>query len=284
MNNNKQYFVYLTINLINNKKYIGYHCGYENDTYLGSGTLFKKAIIKYGKNNFKRIILEVYPNEEAAKQGEKIWIKKYNAVSSDEFYNLAEGGEGNGTILQKWLKSHPEESKKFKKKAGISAKQWQQKNPQQAKNNIQKAVIASQEWYKEHPEQRLKNYEAIKKWNDEHPEERKKINQENAIKANEWYAQHPEARAKWHQAALDGFNKWKQEHPEKLQEKINNTIEKQGMKIRCITTGIEFRSQGEAARFYGMTSTSHLSACLKGKRKHAGKLSDGTKLAWEKII
>lgn len=40
----KQYFIYLTTNLLNGMKYIGYHYGYENDSYLGSGTYILKAI------------------------------------------------------------------------------------------------------------------------------------------------------------------------------------------------------------------------------------------------
>ena len=279
----KQYFVYLTTNLINNHKYIGYHYGFENDNYLGSGKILNIAIKKYGRENFKREILQVYPDEITAKQGEKDWIKKYNAINSSEFYNIAEGGEGNSKVLIQWMLEHPEEGQKFKELAWEASKKWQENNPEKVKINILKAQKASQEWYQKHPEQRIKNYEAIKKWNEDNPELRLQMNKQNALKANEWYTQHPEARKKQHQAAMDGYYKWKQEHPEKLERKINNTIESQGMKIRCITTGLEFRSQGEAARFYGMSSTAHLSACLNGKRKHAGKLPDGTKLAWEKI-
>lgn len=48
----KQYFIYETTNLKNGKKYIGKHYGELNDSYLGSGTLLKKAIEKYGKESF----------------------------------------------------------------------------------------------------------------------------------------------------------------------------------------------------------------------------------------
>lgn len=41
---NKQYFIYITTNLINNKKYIGMHYGFSDDNYLGSGSQFLKAI------------------------------------------------------------------------------------------------------------------------------------------------------------------------------------------------------------------------------------------------
>ena len=51
-------FIYLTTNVINGKQYIGSHNGEINDSYLGSGKLLIKSIKKYGKENFKRIILE----------------------------------------------------------------------------------------------------------------------------------------------------------------------------------------------------------------------------------
>lgn len=51
------YYIYMTTNLINGKKYIGQHKGKVNDSYLGSGTTITKAIQKYGKENFKKDIL-----------------------------------------------------------------------------------------------------------------------------------------------------------------------------------------------------------------------------------
>lgn len=35
----KQYYVYMTTNLLNGKKYIGMHYGELDDNYLGSGFL-----------------------------------------------------------------------------------------------------------------------------------------------------------------------------------------------------------------------------------------------------
>lgn len=50
-------FIYKTINLITSKIYIGQHNGsYKN--YLGSGVYLNRAIKKYGRNNFKKEIIE----------------------------------------------------------------------------------------------------------------------------------------------------------------------------------------------------------------------------------
>ena len=58
------YIIYITINLIDNKKYYGVHksSNLEKDVYLGSGYLLKLAIKKYGRENFKRENLFNYYN------------------------------------------------------------------------------------------------------------------------------------------------------------------------------------------------------------------------------
>lgn len=88
----KQYYVYLTTNLINNKKYIGQHYGELDDSYIGSGNIFKKAVNKYGRNNFKKEILEICNTYEEVNYAERKWIEQYDAVKKDEFYNIAQGG------------------------------------------------------------------------------------------------------------------------------------------------------------------------------------------------
>lgn len=94
-----EYFIYLTINLINNKKYVGKHYGSLEDNYLGSGSILKNAIKKYGKENFKREILEIVNSEKELDIAEKKWIKFFNADDKNNlnFYNLHEGGTGGNT-------------------------------------------------------------------------------------------------------------------------------------------------------------------------------------------
>lgn len=79
-------------------KYIGKHYGELDDSYLGSGKLLKRAITKYGKDNFTKSILFVSKNEEENCNKEKEYISLYNATTNPLFYNIHEGGMGGNTI------------------------------------------------------------------------------------------------------------------------------------------------------------------------------------------
>lgn len=87
-------YIYETTNLINGKKYIGQHKGEYDLEYYGSGILLRRALEKYGKENFSIRIIEKCDSKEQLNDREKYWIQYYNASESDEFYNIAYGGEG----------------------------------------------------------------------------------------------------------------------------------------------------------------------------------------------
>jgi group I intron endonuclease len=91
-------FIYKTTNLINGKIYIG-KCSKKNkkasDIYLGSGNLIKRAIKKYGKENFIREIIEDnISDNDILKIREIYWIDFYNSTNKDIGYNITKGGEG----------------------------------------------------------------------------------------------------------------------------------------------------------------------------------------------
>lgn len=84
-------FVYETTNQINGMKCIG-KCIYGRknnwETYLGSGVYLKRAIKKYGKNNFTREILEDAYSDEELNELEEKYIGERNAVESTNYYNI----------------------------------------------------------------------------------------------------------------------------------------------------------------------------------------------------
>lgn len=91
------HYVYLIVNNINNKKYIGKRscsCPIEQDNYMGSGKALKQAQKKYGIDNFTKHILLVCDTEEQAFEEEKRTIELAGAVESDRYYNIAYGGKG----------------------------------------------------------------------------------------------------------------------------------------------------------------------------------------------
>ena len=94
----RKYFIYLTTNNINGMKYVGKRFGYEDDSYLGSGTRLLQAIKEYGKENFSRIILTYSKDEDENARKEKEFIKLFNAVQDPMFYNIHEGGHGGNTM------------------------------------------------------------------------------------------------------------------------------------------------------------------------------------------
>lgn len=89
----KEGVIYCTTNLINGKKYIGLDSRNE-PKYLGSGIIYKQALKKYGKENFKKQILASSNNIDILKELEIYYIDYYNAKESDLFYNIASGGIG----------------------------------------------------------------------------------------------------------------------------------------------------------------------------------------------
>lgn len=95
-------FIYLTSNNTNGRKYIGKRTYDENGewkSYLGSGIAIKRAIEKYGTENFTRIIIDVAYSKSDLDDKERYWIQFYNAAYDRRFYNMTSGGDGGNTIL-----------------------------------------------------------------------------------------------------------------------------------------------------------------------------------------
>lgn len=95
--------VYKTTNKINGKYYIGTHkTKNPNDNYLGSGVALKRAIQKYGEENFIKEVLFVFDNPDAmyAKEKEIVEIGEHT-------YNLMEGGKGGFDHIDNFGDNNP---------------------------------------------------------------------------------------------------------------------------------------------------------------------------------
>lgn len=95
------FIIYETTNNVNGKKYRGAHvCESLNDGYLGSGKLLKKAIAKYGFENFHRSILCECDSIESMFEQEAIYVNP-EWVQNPLTYNLKIGGEGGWDYINK---------------------------------------------------------------------------------------------------------------------------------------------------------------------------------------
>jgi group I intron endonuclease len=86
-------YIYKTVNLINNKVYIGKSEKEFDGSYFGSGILLWKAIKKYGIKNFKVQVIETCETVDLLNEREIYWIDQHKSNS----YNLAKGGSGGWT-------------------------------------------------------------------------------------------------------------------------------------------------------------------------------------------
>lgn len=84
--------------MINGSIYIGKMINKSKD-YFGSGIHLKLAISKYGKENFKRVIIDLAENRDDQNHKEKFWIAFYREkLGREALYNISDGGDG-GCLL-----------------------------------------------------------------------------------------------------------------------------------------------------------------------------------------
>jgi group I intron endonuclease len=136
--------IYKTTNLINGKFYIGQDS--KNDpSYFGSGKLLKRAIEKYGIENFTKEILEECVSQTHLNEQEKYWIEKTNAKMLG--YNIAGGGQGGNTYTEETKKRISEQFKgrEVSPETVEKRKATRSKNPEKYKlSEERKKIIGDQ--------------------------------------------------------------------------------------------------------------------------------------------
>lgn len=127
------YIIYKITNKVNQKYYIGRHSTTDiNDEYMGSGIGIKRAISKYGKENFVKEIIAT------ANSAEELWELEKNIVNESvvkdpNSYNNAYGGKHYLDGLKKHdynaFLEHQRNAGKIGGKAAIAtkSKEWHQK-------------------------------------------------------------------------------------------------------------------------------------------------------------
>jgi group I intron endonuclease len=146
------YLVYKTTNKVNGKYYIGCHQT-ENldDGYLGSGKLLKRAISKYGRDNFSVEIIEILEKKEDMFLLEKKLVNT-ECVNDNLSYNLKIGGSGGnpGIVGAFKGKRHSEVIKEKireaalnqvtteEKRRKLSENAWAKRDPEKQKEHARK--------------------------------------------------------------------------------------------------------------------------------------------------
>ncbi len=106
-----KYTIYKITNIINGMFYIGKHQTLNiNDNYFGSGFYLRRAIKKYGKENFKKEILFIFDNEDQMNKKERELVNE-KLINDPLCYNMMLGGEG-GDTWSRLGRKHSEETKK----------------------------------------------------------------------------------------------------------------------------------------------------------------------------
>lgn len=109
--------VYKTTNTINGKVYIGQDKN-NSPNYLGSGNLIKRAIKKYGKENFLKEILCTCNTIDELNEKERFYINEYSSTNKKIGYNIAVGGT-NGVMLNR---NHSEKTKMKMRQSALGKK------------------------------------------------------------------------------------------------------------------------------------------------------------------
>lgn len=104
-----QYIVYRTTNTANGKIYVGAHhckgtrCRYwrvsRQCTYIGSGTIMKRAIALHGAASFKREVLVELGSRQEMYDYEK-WLVTQSFADRPDTYNVLPGGLGSPRVVR----------------------------------------------------------------------------------------------------------------------------------------------------------------------------------------
>ena len=118
------HYVYVIVNKINLKLYFGSHSwegtGVDKN-YYGSGTAIKRAVRKYGKDNFIVYPIKFYDSVEECRIAEEELLTRYDISNNQYCYNLKNAAVGwtsddlKGRTLSEEYRKKLSESKKGEK-------------------------------------------------------------------------------------------------------------------------------------------------------------------------
>ena len=260
-------FIYLTIDLKNGKGYIGQHKIRNQKTldpdYIGSGRIIGDIKKKYGLKRFNRQILYFCESKEELDEMEIYYINYFNAIESENFYNIAEGGTGGDTLAGKTVDEMKEFGKKMSK---IQKELWANKSIEE-KEEFSKKISKS----------------CKKTWGSKSIEEKEKYNEKNSkIQKELWANKSIEEKEEFSKIMSIAVKKRYEDIKER--EKSSMPGEKNPMvrSVYCNELNIIFSYVKLAEKYCINVLNSKIGPIglvCNGKRKSTGNYN-GTKLTW----
>lgn len=201
------YYFYKTTNLINGMYYYG--VGHKNN-YLGSGKYLKRALKKYGIDNFNKEILKWFKSPEDAFNFEDRFLKLFNLRDDANSYNLCNNSFGGDTMPPKETEEYKERILKMSKTSTVNNyKVWANRNSEQRK------IIGDKISHSKSLHDEDKKTEIYEKY--------KKSFLEDEEKVKQWKLKSSEsAKLKW----MKMTNEEKKEISKKQQETIKENLNK----------------------------------------------------------
>lgn len=139
------YIVYTITNKINGKIYIGTHATNRlYDGYMGSGTLIRRAIKKYGVENFEKDIPYIFDNAQDMFDREAELVNE-DFVARKDTYNLKTGGQGGFTLTAEQKSRRAKNSYDTQRRLGIGVHSKESKDKSRTKlvllNKLRAGVV-----------------------------------------------------------------------------------------------------------------------------------------------
>ena len=163
----KYNYVYIVTNIIKKKQYVGdrsCNCNPEDDTYLGSGKPYLyNAKNKYGKENFKKEILEFFDTKQEAFDAQEKYINEYETLMPNGYNISPTGGLGvsgchSEETKQKMIFSRIGKKHTSETKQKMSSSQKGKKLSKETKQKISKSNKGKTAWKKGIPQsEEIKN-------------------------------------------------------------------------------------------------------------------------------
>ena len=150
------HYVYQITNQSNGKIYVGKRsckCSIEDDAYMGSGIHIRRAIKKYGIENFDKDIIILCESDKEAYEIESV-IVNVDFIKRTDTYNICSGGDGVGVgeghpmfgknhseeTIAKMSDSNTGKTPSPETRAKLSASQIGDKNTMFGKNHSPEAI------------------------------------------------------------------------------------------------------------------------------------------------